>query len=449
MTTVQTPSGLRTITRQSPLGSESPVRTVGNAGRVPLLRGDLVGTYEAMYKNQLWVWVLVNKIMRGISRLPWKTFEYLDDARQQVQRVRVHPLTDLINNPWPRAGAWHLKEAISGGLLIHGNSVFYKYRSGPGAPPSQLWALPWRNVDVVHDNFIPLYYVFRGVHDRIALLPEDIVHFRLWGGGGPIGISPLEPLRRTLALEDAAQEYSARYMDNAATPSALFHTDKNIKKESTDRLRAELDLLYGGLQNAGRFAVLGDGFQVTPLQHNLVDTDLIRQRQLNREEVAAAYDVAPPIVGILDRATFNNVEELHGMLYTDTLPPWAQLIETTVHTQLRDGEPMFEGVFTEFDFSQVLQGSPEKRSAAYQRWFQSATYSPNELRRADNLAPIGDATDPENPANQIWVPLNMLPVGAAREEIEARAAASRGMPTFEAPASEPSKNGKAKHVPAL
>jgi len=326
MTTVQTPSGLRTITRQSPLGSESPVRTVGNAGRVPLLRGDLVGTYEAMYKNQLWVWVLVNKIMRGISRLPWKTFEYLDDERQQVQRVRVHPLTDLINNPWPRAGAWHLKEAISGGLLIHGNSVFYKYRSGPGAPPSQLWALPWRNVDVVHDNFVALYYVFRGVHDRIALLPEDVVHFRLWGGGGPIGISPLEPLRRTLALEDAAQEYSARYMDNSATPSALFHTDKNIKKESADRLRTELERLYGGLQNAGRFAVLGDGFQVTPLQHNLVDTDLIRQRQLNREEVAAAYDVAPPIVGILDRATFNNVEELHGMLYTDTLPPWTQNI---------------------------------------------------------------------------------------------------------------------------
>lgn len=111
------------------------------------------------------------------------------------------------------------------------------------------------------------------------------------------------------------------------------------------------------------------------------------------------------------------------MLYTDTLPPWTENIETTIHVQLRDPEIMFRGVFTEFDFSKVLQGNVDKRSQAYQRWLQSATYTPNELRRLENKPPIGDPNDPNNPANQVYVPLNMVPVGASNEQIEARSRA--------------------------
>src|SRR5690554_6984432 len=51
-------------------------------------------------------------------------------------------------------------------------------------------------------------------------------------------------------------------------------------------------------------------------------SDLIEARKLTREEVAAAYYIPPPLVGILDHATFSNIREQHKQLYQDTLGPW-------------------------------------------------------------------------------------------------------------------------------
>jgi phage portal protein BeeE len=53
-----------------------------------------------------------------------------------------------------------------------------------------------------------------------------------------------------------------------------------------------------------------------------VDGELIELRKLNREEACAVYDMPPPMVQILDRATFSNIDEQHQMLYVDTLGPW-------------------------------------------------------------------------------------------------------------------------------
>ena len=51
----------------------------------------------------------------------------------------------------------------------------------------------------------------------------------------------------------------------------------------------------------------------------------LQTRKLTREEVAAAYWIPPPMVGILDYANFSNVTEFHKMLYADALGPWFTL----------------------------------------------------------------------------------------------------------------------------
>jgi uncharacterized protein (DUF885 family) len=60
----------------------------------------------------------------------------------------------------------------------------------------------------------------------------------------------------------------------------------------------------------------------------------IESRKLSREEAASAYFIPPPMVGILDHATFGNIEEQHKMLYQDTLGPHLQEIQ-----QEMDGIP--------------------------------------------------------------------------------------------------------------
>ena len=64
------------------------------------------------------------------------------------------------------------------------------------------------------------------------------------------------------------------------------------------------------------------------LSHSAVEAELIDQRKLNREEIAAAYDVPPPLIGILDRATFSNIQVQAKMLYGMVLGPWLALVKT-------------------------------------------------------------------------------------------------------------------------
>ena len=47
----------------------------------------------------------------------------------------------------------------------------------------------------------------------------------------------------------------------------------------------------------------------------------MEQRKFDREEVCTVFDISPPFMEILDRATFNNVEELRDVQFRDSIGP--------------------------------------------------------------------------------------------------------------------------------
>jgi hypothetical protein len=111
-------------------------------------------------------------------------------------------------------------------------------------------------------------------------------------------------------------------------------------------------------------------------------------------------------VGILDRATFSNVTELHKALYTDALGPRLTLIEEAFQTWLVDAEPSWDGLFVEFNTNEVLKADPAQRFQTHLVAQQAGVTTINERRRAENLPAIDDPL-----ADAVMVPLNMLPVG--------------------------------------
>ncbi len=138
---------------------------------------------------------------------------------------------------------------------------------------------------------------------------------------------------------------------------------------------------------------------------NLNDSAVVEHRKLTREEVAAAFDVPPPLVGILDRATFSNIDTQSRMFYTDTLGPWLTMIEETTEAQLIAGVPALAGYSLEFDLNEVLKGDITSRFTAYGQGLNSGWVKPNEVRAWENLPP---EDDPD--ANRLHRPLNLTPV---------------------------------------
>ena len=174
--------------------------------------------------------------------------------------------------------------------------------------------------------------------------------------------------------------------------------------EARDEIKAEIQTLYTGPDNAFKVALLRAGMNWQQVAHSAQEAELVNVRKLNREEVCAAYDVPPPMVGILDHATYSNIDQQHWMLYMDTFGPMLGLTEETLLAQLITSEGIFQDTFCEFDLNEVLKGNMEQRSQAYQRLLP--VYTINELRERENLRRLDDPA-----ADRVYVPLNTQAVG--------------------------------------
>jgi phage portal protein BeeE len=123
--------------------------------------------------------------------------------------------------------------------------------------------------------------------------------------------------------------------------------------------------------------------------------------------VCAVYQIPPPMLGILDKATYSNIETQREMTYTDSLGPPLVLIEQCLNAQVLRGLMRETEIFCEFDFAGVLRGDKLKEVQALRDAIQTALLTPNEARSIDNR-PRSD-----NPAmDQFYLPMNNLaPVG--------------------------------------
>lgn len=398
------------------LGGLFQASTVVNTGRGIETLGGIYQSYGALYRTQPWVHIVVNKLARGVARLPLRTIEFTGDRRERSV-LYDHPFHDLVLNPWPGGSSFALKEAMVGSLALHGHALIAKYRPRRGQPPSELWPLKWQFVTPKAGEDRPIgLYEYRGPEGRANFLPEDVIHLTWWGPEG-VGVSPLEPLRRTLMLEEGAQRYSINSFRNAARPSGALSTDQKMNRTERQELREEIEAAHAGVDQAFRLALLSGGLKWEPFSHTAVEAEVINLRKLTREEVAAAYDIPPPVIHILDRATFSNIDEQHRMWYQDTLAPILEMVAETLLVQAFRTEPSYgDNAFPEFDLSDVLKADPDKHSSQQQRRFQSGESTPNELRAENRKPPIGDPDDPTNPANQVYIPVNMTPVSAISTE---------------------------------
>lgn len=378
---------------------------------------ELIGgtaTYEEMYRKQVWVHVVVNKLARACARLPLQTYT-LSEATGEQEPAPTSPVGKLLRRPFPMARSFQLIEHIVGSLGIYGNATCVKFRGGNGQTPVELWPLPWPQVEVIYGTDRPVeayrWWGRDGTHK--VFLADDVVHFRWWNPNPlhPYGVSPLEALAVTLALENAGQRYAISSFGNAARPASFIMSTRNMTKTQRAELRAEIEESYGGPENAFKVALLDNGLEWKPLGHSMRDTNLVENRKLSREEVCAAYDLPPPMVGILDHATYSNIEQQHWMLYMDSLAPILTMIEQTLMAQLVDPEPAWDGYLTAFDMDGVTRGNIEQRSQAYQRFLYSGVYTPNELRKLEGLKPI----DIEE-ADAVFVPINYDPLSKAVEK---------------------------------
>ena len=371
-----------------------------------MLSSTYTADYAEIYRTQESVRTVVSFLARNIAQLGLHMYERIGDADRR--RLNDHPLALLLRRPNPWTSRYRFIQALVCDFAIYDNAYLLKIRNDDGS--AGLIRIPPKLVTLDGTDWLtPSGFKVDGNTGARVYPRDQVVYFRGYGLDKDTGISPLESLRRTLREEFAAGEMREQVMRNGARMSGYLERPKDAPEWSDtarDRFRKAWQAQYSGNgPGAGGTPILEDGMQFKPVSQTARDLQYIESRKLTREEVASAYFVPPPMIGLLDNATFSNITQQHRMLYTETLGPWLTMICQEIELQLLgDFEANPSRFYVEFNIKEKLTGAFEERADAIQKAVGAPVMTVNEARALDNRPPI-DGGD------TLIVPLNVTQNG--------------------------------------
>jgi hypothetical protein len=244
--------------------------------------------------------------------------------------------------------------------------------------------------------------------------PTQILHIRAFGTNGLTGLSPISQARESIGLALATEEFEGRFFSNGATLGRVLEHPGRLTDEGVTRLRESFTALHGGLSNSHRLAILEEGMKLTTSGVPPRDAQFLELRQFQVAEIARIFRVPLHLIGDLNRATNNNVEQMALDFVIHTLRPWIVRIEQSLNRSLlADSER--SKYFAEFSIDGLLRGDVKSRSEALQIQRQNGIINADEWRAIENRNPLPDGK------GQIYIaPLNMAPLGQQQEPTPAK-----------------------------
>lgn len=390
---------------------------LGPEGIVPLeltMIGNRPVSFTRLFQTQPWIAAAVMRMLTWSIRVPLKVYRRTGEDSRVRLRPEDHPLPASLARPWDRGYIGSLVQCLLGPILVHGNSLVEVEQGARDM--IRFHPRDWRFSHPIY-SFRDLAGFRVDIDDPATARSvgiDSLVHTAWWSPAGPIGTSPLQQLGVTLKVEDAAQRYQQSIFANGARPgSAITASDDFLGLDPAERqqlmtqLRSDITALYAMPENAGKPALLPPGLDWKAFGNSAQEAELIEQRRVARDEIVGVYLIPPPFLGILDKATFSNIEVQREMIYTDCVGPPLVLIEQVLNAVLVRELMGLDEYYLEFDFGAVLRGDRLKEIEAIREAIATAVMTPNEGRSKTNM-PRSD--DPA--MDSFYLPFNNLqPVG--------------------------------------
>jgi HK97 family phage portal protein len=332
------------------------------------------------------------KIQKGVTAL-----EELDN----------HPLLDLLNNPNASMSKNEFLEICFLHLELTGNAYWFVVRDKK-KKPIELWPLLPNLVAVVPDqkHFI-VGYVYTTNGKQIPLNPEDVVHHKY---GNPMdfrhGYSAVMAGSTTIDGDTHAAIFNQRFFYNTAMPDGFLTTDEQIDEKVFKRLKDEWMNTYGGAVNSHRTAILSGGLQFKNLQINQRDMEFLKGRNFNRDMILSLFGVPKSLAGFdesMSRANADTAEYIFSKRIRIRMQRLVNRITMDLAPDYENGENLLVS-FTDpvpQDTAQVLKDNVSSLGTTNNPGFATI----NEIRARRGDLPVAGG-------NQIFVPANLLPLGA-------------------------------------
>ena len=261
--------------------------------------------------------------------------------------------------------------------------------------------------DVFYQGFTDELRCFSMDH----MLPSrDVLHFKLYTNKHPlIGVTSLSAAYPSAATGNAIQGQTNRFFSNMSRPSGVLSTDMTLKPEQTKALRERFEEQARD-KDAGGLPILTNGLKYQQITMSAVDSEIIDTYNMTVTDIARVFRVPPSLIGVMDKATFANVESLMKFWINTGLGFIIEHLENRLDA-LFDLPP---NEHIECDTAFLLQADFKSRIDGLKSGVQGGIYTVNEVRKIEGLKILeGKAF------NTPMMQLQMVPVGLTADKLEA------------------------------
>lgn len=341
------------------------------------------GITDSSAKKLFAVYACVNVLGESIATLPLHLYKINKDGSKEKI---YNDFTKLIKSPNEEDSKFDFLERMVWHLALRGN--FYALKNKVGKETKELLWLEPDSVNTVVTDWVPAF-----TYNNKEYTKKDIFYIKSHGGK-----SIISSQAETLFFANSLKEYSANFFKNGARLSGMVEMSGKMDQEAFKRFKTMWNETFSGSQNAGKTAILDNGKTFHPLSVSNIDAQYLETTKKTDAEICGLFRVPPHMVGILDNATFSNIENQALQFTKYTLSPWCVRIEDAFTQQIV--KPQFgANYYCKFNMDALERGNIASRYAAYNIGRNAGFLSRNEVREKENYNPIEGGDDYLTPMN--------------------------------------------------
>ena len=361
----------------------------------------------------------VNEIANAASRVKINLF-------RGSQEIDSHPLLDLLNNPSPNYGQVEFFQAVYAYLLISGNS--YVLQNGPETgEPQELYPLRPDRIRIApaSKGNLPTAYNYMLGGKVVETYQVDrktgqskVKHIKLFN---PLddyyGLSPIMAASMDIDQHNLSNKHNVALLQNGARPSGavVFKPkdetggDVQLTDSQRSQILNDLNQRFQGPNNAGRPMLLEGDFDWKSMGMSPKDMDFTSLKNFSARDIALVYGVPSQLVGVPDSQTYSNLAEARLALYTETVLPLMDRIQSDMNEWLT---PQFgDDLKLHYDIDSIPAMAEQRR-----RVFESVTSGVQNGILTRNEAREQLGYDTMDGADELLVSATLMPLTSANEE---------------------------------
>jgi len=335
---------------------------------------------EATYFNCMKV------LSEAIGKLPLKLLRY--NENQGVETARNHPLYYVLHDrPNPYMTASIFWSTVEYNRNHYGNA--YVWIKGAGADTT-LWILPSSDVTVWYDDAKILadqpdiYYLYSAGGSNYRFGSEEILHFKSSNTlDGIVGVSVSEQLEMTINGASKSQSMLNKLYDSCFTAKAVLNYTGSLNDANVKEL-VKMTEAYGkgklrdeGIENIIPIPL---GFNLTPLNLKLADSQFIEIKQYTALQIASAFGIKPYQIGDYTKSSYASAEAQQLSFYVDTLLYIIKQYEEELTYKLLSRDDVDKGYHFKFNVSVILRADLATQINTLSTGVANFIYTPNEAR---------------------------------------------------------------------